>query len=253
MKIIVTNNQKLLEFPHICKTRLELFHKLKKEYSQKVNGFYQLNSEIVFVEFDEVDNNWNFSEIKDKDILMELSFWKLYKKAVAFAPEKHGQQKYGGFLPYAYHLKQTDKVIDAFAEEIPLGNFFKLKTACWLHDVLEDTPINFEQLSREFTPEIADIVLRVTKINEDNTIEFEKSYYENMAKNPLAVYVKIADKSANAKQTIKDKSVWHAQRLVKGHVLFQKCTYGQIKADKMKNYLDNLIKKLEKISYEKNA
>lgn len=243
MKIVIINNFSLVNKKVEFANQLELFYYLKKIFNKKIKQFYILTPKVVFVELDNIEGI-KTSIIKNKNIFKEIVAFKFYQKAIQYATEYHKDQKYGGFLPYYFHLKQTDKVIDTFYQDVPSGDFFKIKTAALLHDILEDTSVSLEKLAYDFGDEIADIVLKVTKINENDTEEFEANYYAQMSKNPLAVFVKIADKCANAKQTVKNKSIWHANRLVNGHNLFKKYTYKRIKAIQTKQYLDNLILKL---------
>lgn len=174
-------------------------------------------------------------------------YWQ-YRHAREFALRVHGDQRYSsGTLPYYYHLKQTDKVVDRFLMEFPAGRTLTLKMAALLHDVLEDTPATMEDLTREFGPEVADIVRKVTKVDEVNTKEYEAAYYAQVAENPLAVVIKIADKCANTKQTVKAYSAWHAKRIIDGHQLFKDYTYGKIESPALKAYLDGLVHRLEKL------
>lgn len=245
MRIVVLNNFKCCEISENYSSLFRLFYGLRNIFHLPIQRFFltENSAYVLFVKEPEIKKSIPLNIIEKE----ELNFYKLYLEAEILAKNWHGSQLYGGFIPYFFHLKQTDKVIDNFSRDIPQKQYFKLKTAALLHDVLEDTPITYNKLQSLFGNEIADIVLKVTKINEINTKEFEASYYEEMAKNPCAVFVKIADKAANAKQTLKDKSLWHAERLVQGHALFQSYTYNKIKAPLLKKYLDCLILRLGKI------
>jgi len=241
MKILVVNNFEFLDFELDCKTNLELFYALRSKIYNKIKNLWIVNNDLAFVEFENLENIKTFKSDIDGIVAEEIVGYKLYKKSILYAIQFHGDQKYNKIFPYFYHLKQTDKVVDNFYGDIPKGKFFIIKTASILHDVLEDTTVDFEKLSRDFSNEIADIVLKVTKIDEEDTVEFETNYYKEMAKNPLAIIVKIADKCANTKQTVKNMSVWHANRLIDGHPIFQDYTYLNVEASNLKRYLDNLI------------
>lgn len=241
MKILVVNNFEFLDFELDCKTNFELFYRLRKKINNKIKKLWIVNPDLAFVEFANLDNLRTIKLDVNGIIAEEIIGYKLYKKSISYAIHYHGNQKYNKIFPYFYHLKQTDKVVDNFYQDIPCGKFFVVKTASILHDVLEDTEVSFDKLCNDFTNEIADIVLKVTKIDEEDTVEFETNYYKEMAKNPLAIIVKIADKCANTKQTVKNMSVWHANRLIDGHPIFQDYTYLNIEASNLKSYLDNLI------------
>lgn len=245
MKIVVPAHKRIYNLPISFKTVTDTFFVLRK-YFNGLKKIYVINDDLAFIEVSTFKNGG--VELKNSpNVEKELKFYELYQKSIRYAILAHGTQKYGGFLPYFFHLNQTDKVIDYFGKDIPNGVFFKVKTAAILHDVLEDTKVSYEQLKIDFGQEIADIVFCVTKINEKNTIDFETDYYQKMSQNPLAVLVKIADKAANCKQTIKDKSIWHAQRIIKGHPIFKKYTYPSLSAPHIKKYLDDLINKLNEV------
>lgn len=221
-----------------------------KEVLGCLRSFWLLNEGFALAEAKFYSNKHyeqiDIKSLKD-DEQKEIYNYFLYKEAKKLAVSEHSNQSYGGFLPYWYHLKQTDKVVDYFYSEIPQGKFFELKCAAWLHDILEDTVVDLEKLTRDFGNEIADIVLKVTKINEQHNLDYETAYYKEMAKNPLSIFIKIADKCSNTKQTLKNKSGWHAKRLVKGHPSFVEQTYDKIDASALKFYLDSLIAKMAKI------
>ena len=247
MEIILLHQKQHIDIDIFAKTPAELYFALKKYFRTPIREAYLVRPDKAFIALENTEN-LDIHPLKDELFEKEISFYQLYKKAEIYAPQAHGAQKYDGFLPYFYHLRQADKVLDYFASDIPLGHFFELKTATLLHDVLEDTAVDFQTLSAAFTPHIADIVLKVTKINEEHTLDFERRYYHEMGANPLSVYVKIADKMANGRQTLKNKSAWHAKRLVAGHPIFQAETYHLIDAPQLKAALDKLIFKLEKIN-----
>jgi len=178
---------------------------------------------------------------------------KLYKKAISFAEKAHDDQTYTALkLPYTFHLKQTDKVIDRFFYELPAGKTMILKAAARLHDVLEDTCKRDSDVEAEFGPEITGIVQKVSKVDEEDTVEFEQAYYAQIAEDPLAIISKMADKCANAKQTFKTFSLWHAKRMIGGHRLFQELTYGKIDAPELKRYLDSMVSGLERLAMGHN-
>lgn len=169
----------------------------------------------------------------------------LYLKAVDFAQSQHAAQTYSLLkLPYFYHLKKTEEVIDQFASEMPAEKIITLKISALLHDILEDTNVTIEMLKNEFGTEISDIISKVTKINEVNTADYEIAYYTQIAQNPLAVITKIADKCANTEHTIKNFSEWHAKRIIEGHEVFKNLAYPTIGCQGLKNYLDKLVSDL---------
>ncbi len=243
--IVVNNNEQLVLEELICNSRCEYFLELKKYL--KIKEFYILSDELAFVELHNMSNVNTVGAEFDDYIKTEISNYHLYKKSITYAKKHHGQQIYCKGFPYFYHLKQADKVIDHFYSDIPKGKFFEIKTGTILHDIIEDTPITYDDIKRDFNSSIADMVLKVSKVKETDNIKDEKEYYKLVARNIASIYIKIADKCANSKHTLKDKSLWHANRLVHSHNVFSNLTYHKIEAPKMKLYLNGIIKKLSNL------
>jgi len=255
MKIKIISN---ISQRHANLNEIELTHannvidislQLKSKHLIKNNDFLLSYKEDYITCFSKTNNNYSHIKIElDNHILSEeIADYQKYIKAVDYAKLHHKQQKYDSNLPYFYHLKQTDKVIDFFTMNLPPSKTLTLKTAAILHDIIEDTEISYDELMIEFGKEIADIVHKVTKTYDGSNIEFEEEYYKNMSDNELAVIVKIADKCANSKQTIKNKSRWHANRIISTHKLFQKYTYNKTNCIELKNYLNLLVEKTAQV------
>lgn len=78
----------------------------------------------------------------------------------------------------------------------------------YLHDVLEDTDYTYEQMCRDFGQEVADIVLCLTR-KEDETY---KDYIKRVKQNKIATVVKRADAQVNLEQCLKDEDYERAKR-----------------------------------------
>jgi guanosine-3',5'-bis(diphosphate) 3'-pyrophosphohydrolase len=118
----------------------------------------------------------------------------LVKKARSLATRLHAFQIYGDGLPYDYHLEAVVDVLKFFG--------FKdenIIASAWLHDVLEDTSINYAYLVREFNKEIADMVYAVTGELGKNRKERHQKTYPKIKGNSLATVLKLADRIANVK------------------------------------------------------
>jgi (p)ppGpp synthase/HD superfamily hydrolase len=84
----------------------------------------------------------------------------LISKAREYAIWAHGEQKrkYTG-EPYWFHLQEVAQILlrySATADVVAAG---------WLHDVLEDTCIQFNELVNQFDATIAGLVLEVTDVS----------------------------------------------------------------------------------------
>lgn len=123
----------------------------------------------------------------------------LYERVSRFAALCHGDQKYPGQnLPYLLHLSQVFmEVIAAHTQQ----NDFDLElagTCALLHDTLEDTAAEYDDLATSFGAEVADGVLALSKNKELEKNEQMDDSLERILKQPKEVaIVKMADRSAN--------------------------------------------------------
>jgi len=83
-------------------------------------------------------------------------------KAYTFAEEAHGEavRKFSG-LPYFTHVKFVARTLDDLHCEPDIV------AAGFLHDLIEDTTITYEQILNEFGKRIADLVKGVSNNEED--------------------------------------------------------------------------------------
>ena len=98
----------------------------------------------------------------------------------------HGQFDYNG-IPYIFHPIHLAEQMD---DEISC-------CAALLHDVVEDTDITMEELSREFPPEVIDAVKLLT--HDDATPYYD--YIRAIKENPTARKIKLADIAHNSDQS----------------------------------------------------
>ncbi len=110
------------------------------------------------------------------------------KKAINLMYEAHqGQQDKGGF-PYCFHPYQVAQDME---DEIAC-------TCALLHDVIEDTDITLEDLRNMGFPEEVTDVLKLLRHEEG--IPY-MDYVRNLAENPIARKVKMADLKHNSDLT----------------------------------------------------
>jgi len=107
----------------------------------------------------------------------------LATKAIELATLRHGFQQYG-FRPYTYHLLG---VAEAFKRNETLY------ISAILHDIIEDTDTLNEELVKLFGAKIADIVLCLTKREDEGYFE----YINKIRAHPNARKIKIEDLNFN--------------------------------------------------------
>ena len=123
----------------------------------------------------------------------------LIEKARAFAEKAHGSQKYGD-QPYMVHIDAVANILlKRFQEhEIRLPEIQELVAAAYLHDTLEDTETTRDDLVREFGDAVALLVDAVTDGPGKNRRERKQRPYKLIPMVRWALYLKLADRIANA-------------------------------------------------------
>lgn len=105
---------------------------------------------------------------------------------IHFAKSAHnGQFRRDGVTPYIEHVRQVAQRVQGDEEA---------EMVAWLHDVVEDTGVNYIDLKAIGVPQdVIDAVQLLTHINNEPYME----YLEKIKVNPLATKVKIADMLSN--------------------------------------------------------
>lgn len=106
------------------------------------------------------------------------------EKAVQIAVEAHAGQKDKSGKPYIFHPLRVMHTVETF----------EAKIIAVLHDVVEDTTVTFDDLLEKGIPKHLVITLRL--ITHDKKTSYE-DYIAQLAENPLAARVKIADLKDN--------------------------------------------------------
>lgn len=121
----------------------------------------------------------------------------LIQKAYEFTRDAHAEVQRLSGEPYIVHpLRAT-----LFLMEIK-PDIASIQT-CILHDVIEDTPITYEDIAKTFGEEIANLcegLVKVSKIKyrgEDRQIETLKKTFLAMAKDLRVIFIKLADRIHN--------------------------------------------------------
>lgn len=150
-------------------------------------------------------------EIHDKQKVMTQD---LYQKAILFAGEKHsGQKVRGSEANYLLHLSNVAmEVIFAHCAKSNFDIDFAVQTAL-LHDTIEDTLTEYEEIKDKFGNKIADAVLALSK---DERIETKDEQIKDSLNriNTLqaeAGIVKLADRITNLQAPPED---WTKEKVV---------------------------------------
>ena len=121
------------------------------------------------------------------------------RAAFEFAERSHAGQKRKSGEPYIIHPLAVAQIV---AEELHLDS--ESIEAALLHDTIEDTSATHEDISRLFSPTVADLVEGVSKLTRVHYTSKEEEQMENLRKMLMAmskdirvILIKISDRLHN--------------------------------------------------------
>ena len=120
-----------------------------------------------------------------------------YEFAKRLAGVAHYKQHYGS-KPYTYHFAQVEKTLCDFGYKDDMD----LIISAWLHDVIEDCGLSYDQIKFGFGETIADIVYAVTNEMGRNRKERNIKTYPKIKTNKKAIILKLADRIVNITMAI---------------------------------------------------
>jgi GTP pyrophosphokinase len=144
----------------------------------------------------------------------------LIEKAFLFANEAHRDMRRNSGEPYIIHPINVARIVN---QEIGLGA--KSVAAALLHDVVEDTEITLDDITREFGPKIASLIDGLTKISGTYNKETHSLQAENFRKMLMTlsddirvIIIKIADRLHNMRTL--DSMPEHKRMKVAGETIY---------------------------------
>lgn len=124
---------------------------------------------------------------------------KLRDKAIKFAMEAHGDQKYSEVYSYVRHLEVVYEVLQEFG----YGDDEVLVVGGWLHDTIEDTEVSYHDIKMAFGKEVAEAVYGVTDETGRNRKERKKKTYPKIRENGKSLILKLADRIGNVRFSVR--------------------------------------------------
>jgi (p)ppGpp synthase/HD superfamily hydrolase len=166
-------------------------------------------------------------------------------KARKFAFERHSGQIYDGDgepkLMHSYHLEMLVQRALQWGCTNP-----NLISACYLHDVLEDTETTYEEVLKETNYTVAEIVGDVT--DEDGSNRYERWLYTapKIRSSASSTFVKLCDRYANMNHSLQTKS-HHLGMYVKEYPLFKVALFNPWQFKNEWADLDQLFKTMKEV------
>lgn len=133
------------------------------------------------------------------------------REAIALAISRHKEKHREGGETYANHVLRVGKRAAEYAQEQKLENPAKLIQIAILHDILEDTPTEQDELGRRFGDEVIRIVQALSHIDENEPDEEYLGRVEQGGE--LAILVKRFDRIENLNDLAKAPKEFRVQKL----------------------------------------
>ena len=144
-----------------------------------------------------VEQCWTELEEKIREAKLSVDFGRV-RAAFNVAATSHEGQKRRDGSPYVTHCAAAaDIIVDMGLDEDSI-------VSALLHDTIEDTPVTYDDIRKQFGTDVADIVEGVTKLTRVNYTSREDEQMENMRKMLMAmskdirvILIKLADRLHN--------------------------------------------------------
>lgn len=123
----------------------------------------------------------------------------VYAKAIKFANDCHNgtNHKYNG-SSYDIHFRKVYEYCWRYQHLIPQERYADVAQAAYLHDVIEDCRITYNDLKKEFGENVAELVFKCTNEKGRNRKERQSDkYYSELMTDDCAVLLKLCDRMAN--------------------------------------------------------
>ncbi len=167
------------------------------------------------------------------------------ESARAFAARAHAAigQTYGE-QPYTVHLDSVFATLGRFGADAQSS--LELLQAAYLHDVVEDCPVNVDEVRDLFGARVAELVWAVTNEDGANRKERQAKTYPKTRSVPGATRLKLGDRIANVEACLADgasSSLFGMYQ--REHAVFESALRVPGENEDMWEHLDALIARRE--------
>ncbi|MCB9556943.1 MAG: HD domain-containing protein [Deltaproteobacteria bacterium] len=161
----------------------------------------------------------------------------LIARARAFAVAAHGDQRYGA-SPYVVHLQAVAQHVELYGSEPVI--------IAYLHDVVEDTPVELADIEREFGASIARCVALLTDEPGANRRERKQKTHAKLARVSSAaelpaLIVKAADRLANLEACRVDGNLGLTRMYRDEHAAFRHAVFRPALCDPLWQAIELLV------------
>lgn len=106
---------------------------------------------------------------------------------------------------YSVHLERVVDVANKFLHLVPEGHRDNVIAACWLHDVIEDCRVTYNDIKEKTNVVVAELVYAVTNEKGRNRKErANERYYGGIRKTKDATFIKLCDRIANYEYNVEN-------------------------------------------------
>lgn len=173
----------------------------------------------------------------------------IVEKAKSFALRFHGNQTHGS-LNISDHLKAVTDKLAQVLEQIGEQRYSdQIIAAGWLHDVIEDTSVIYDDIEGIFGVFVASIVMAVTDSDGKNRKERHINTYWRTRETHFATIVKMCDRWHNQKRSIELNEKF-AKMYADEYTYFKFALYRPGMADALWSELDEQYEVLKSVAYK---
>lgn len=168
-----------------------------------------------------------------------------------FALAAHGDQDHGS-LKISKHLEMVAALVDLYCD-YPLESYERMTVvaAAWCHDILEDTSVTPEELSREISNDVSFLVEAVTDAAGENRYERHLNTYWGIREaGSDAVLVKLADRVHNHSRSLEYKE-HYLEMYIEEYPYFKMALWRPREHAKLWECLDNQYEAMKDAAKEK--
>lgn len=133
--------------------------------------------------------------------------------AEAFALERHGKQKHGSLMIEEHLRDVVENVRKHYDPHVNTSDPEEVIAAAWMHDIMEDTSTDSDEIEAMFGERVAHIVGLLTDKQGYNRLERHLYTYHMIRTDNDALLIKLCDRRHNQARSLAHGEHWMAMYL----------------------------------------